>query len=102
MKNVTGKDAALALDNARITVNKNLIPFDDKSPFITSGIRLGTPAATTRGMKEDDMRRVAGFIDEVISDWKNTAVIEKVKSEVGDLVKKFPLYPDLIEEMEKL
>ena len=101
-KNITGKDAALSLDKANITVNKNLIPFDDKSPFLTSGIRLGTPAVTTRGMKEAEMRRIAELIDAVVSSPNNTKTIMAVKEKVLDLVKKFPLYSDLINQMENL
>ena len=65
-KSITGKDAEKALESAAITANKNMVPFDDQSPFITSGIRFGTPAITTRGLKEDDMEIIVGLIDEVI------------------------------------
>ena len=99
-KGVTGKDAALALDKANITVNKNLIPFDVKSPFLTSGIRLGTPAVTTRGMKENEMRQVAGMIDEIIAHIKQLKVLKSVKQKVAKLAQKFPLYADLIKDME--
>jgi len=99
-KGVTGKDAALALDKANITVNKNLIPFDVKSPFLTSGIRLGTPAVTTRGMKEPEMRQVAGMIDEIISHMKQLKVLKSVKQKVAKLAQGFPLYADLIKDME--
>jgi len=91
-KSVSGKDAALALDSAGITVNKNLIPFDKESPSITSGIRLGTPAATTRGMKEKEMGIIADFIDEVITNHKNEKEIEKIRQKVKALTQKFPLY----------
>jgi len=95
VKGTTGKDASHALDLARITVNKNTIPFDEKSPMVASGIRLGTPAVTTRGMKEAEMKRIAGFISEVLADGKDTARIDDVKRRVGELVEKFPLYEEL-------
>jgi glycine hydroxymethyltransferase len=84
---VTGKDAASALDRSRITVNKNAIPFDKRSPFVTSGIRLGTPAVTTRGMKEEEMRTIAGLIKTVIAQGEDPAVLEKVAA----LTAKFPV-----------
>jgi glycine hydroxymethyltransferase len=101
-KNITGKDASLALDKAHITVNKNLIPFDDKSPFVTSGIRLGTPAATTRGMKEPEMRQIAEFIDRVISAPDDEKVLEEVRRHVAVMVNRFPLYRDIITGMESM
>ena len=94
-KNVTGKQAQEALDEAGITVNKNAVPFDDKSPLITSGIRIGTPALTTRGMKEPQMEIVAGFIDKVITNITNTDVFATVNKEVKALGDGFPLYPEL-------
>jgi len=100
-KNITGKEAATVLDRANITVNKNLIPYDTKSPFVTSGVRIGTPAITTRGMKEAEMRKVARLIDRVISDPQNESNINAVKGDVKDLVKKFPLYKALAKRMEK-
>lgn len=101
-KNITGRDAALLLDKANITVNKNLIPFDEKSPFLTSGIRLGTPAVTTRGMKESQMRKIAGLIDRIISHPKELKTLKGVKRDVRQIVRGFPLYVELIEEMENL
>jgi len=101
-KNITGKDAALALDHANITVNKNLIPFDDRSSFVTSGVRLGTPAATTRGMKEPEMKEIAVLIDKIITQPKKLSVLKEVKHDVAELAARFPLYGDLISEMEKL
>jgi glycine hydroxymethyltransferase len=95
VKGTTGKEASAALDHARITVNKNTIPFDKNSPFVTSGIRLGTPAVTTRGMKQDDMKLIAGWIARVLAAPQDTAVIDKVKAEVEQLVSKYPLYPEL-------
>ncbi len=94
-KNLTGKDAQEALDQAGITTNKNAVPFDDKSPLITSGIRLGTPALTTRGMKEAEMRQVAAFIDETLRNMGNTKVYADVAAGVAALCAKFPLYPEL-------
>ena len=88
---VTGKDAATALDHAGITVNKNGIPFDTQSPFVTSGIRLGTAAMTTRGFKEDEMKQVAKWIGEVLRAPEDAAVLEKVRNEVIDLTKGFPV-----------
>ncbi|MCX5679508.1 MAG: serine hydroxymethyltransferase [Candidatus Omnitrophica bacterium] len=100
-KNITGKDAATVLDRANITVNKNLIPFDTKSPFVASGVRIGSPAITTRGMKEAEMRKVARLIDRVISDPQNESNINAVRSDVKSLAKKFPLYKNLVKRMEK-
>ncbi len=94
-KNVTGKDAQEALDEAGITINKNAVPFDDKSPLITSGIRVGTAAITTRGMKENEMKAVADLIDEVLRNVGNKEVYESVKKKVADLCGGFPLYKDL-------
>jgi len=94
-KNVTGKDAQEALDEAGITVNKNAVPFDDKSPLITSGVRIGTPALTTRGMKEPEMEQIAGLIDEVITNIGKKDVYTSVAARVEALCTQFPLYPDL-------
>ena len=94
-KNITGKKAEVALGMAGITVNKNMVPFDTKSPFVTSGIRVGTPAVTTRGMKEEQMKLIAGFIDRAIINSENEAELAKIKGEVKDLCSKFPLYPEL-------
>jgi len=88
---VTGKDAAVALDKAAITVNKNGIPFDTMSPFVTSGIRIGTPAVTTRGMKEAEMEKIAGFIKRVLRNADNETVIAQVREEVLALTAAFPL-----------
>jgi len=97
-KSLTGKDSAIALDRARITVNKNAIPFDTKSPFVASGIRLGTPAVTTRGMKEGEMTVIADFIQDVLTDIQNEEKIVQVAKRVGELVERFPLYEDLRKE----
>ena len=94
-KNVTGKVAEIALGKAGITVNKNMIPFDQKSPFITSGIRIGTPAMTTRGMKEPEMEVIAGMINHAIRNTENEAELGKIKNEVKTLCTNFPLYSDL-------
>ena len=93
-KNVTGKAAENALVKADITINKNMVPFDDKSPFITSGIRIGTAAVTTRGMKEKQMEAIVELIDEVISDPENEHSLEKVRKKVHKLTEKFPLYKE--------
>jgi glycine hydroxymethyltransferase len=97
-KDLTGKDAAAYLDEARITVNKNLIPFDKKSPFLTSGIRLGTPAATTRGMGASEMRQIASIISDVLVNKGEASVIDGARGRVAKLVKKFPLYKPLLKE----
>ena len=94
-RTLTGKDAQEALDLAGITVNKNGVPFDDKSPLITSGIRIGTPALTTRGMKEPEMKNVAGFIDIVLRNIGKTPVYAAVAAEVEHLCLQFPLYPEM-------
>ena len=91
-KNVTGKQAENTLVKADITANKNMVPYDDRSPFVTSGIRLGTPAVTTRGMKEGDMGQIAAWIDRLITDVENEATVAKVKAEVNEFMKAFPLY----------
>jgi glycine hydroxymethyltransferase len=95
-KNLTGKDAQEALDLAGITVNKNGVPFDDKSPLITSGIRIGTPALTTRGMKEPEMEQVAAFIDRVLTSIGKPEVYAAVAREIEALCSRFPLYPELL------
>ncbi|MFQ5823622.1 MAG: serine hydroxymethyltransferase [bacterium] len=91
-KELTGKEAEEALEKAGITVNKNMVPFDQQSPFVTSGIRLGTPALTTRGMKEAEMEEIAFLIDKILSDINNEAVLKLVRAQVADLSKRFPLY----------
>ncbi len=91
----SGKKMEEALDLAGITANKNTVPFDTRSPFIASGIRLGTPSVTTRGMKEGEMKTIAGFIRKVADNAKNEEVLASVKKEVRELTAKFPLYPEL-------
>ena len=91
-KNITGKDAEYALGLADITVNKNMVPFDDKSPFVTSGIRLGTPAVTTRGLMEDDMIRIVELIDKAIMNAENEDVLKQIKLEVNKFMDYRPLF----------
>ena len=91
-KNITGKDAEKALVNADITANKNMVPFDDKSPFITSGIRFGTAAVTTRGLKENDMKIIVDFIDKALINHNNENLIIKIKQEVNHFMAKLPLF----------
>ena len=94
-KAMTGKVAENALEKAGITVNKNMVPFDERSPFITSGIRIGTPAITTRGMSQDDMVKIVALIDAIIEKPDDEDNIVRVKAEVKDLCTSFPLYSDL-------
>ena len=91
-KGLTGKDAEDALQRAEITVNKNMVPFDDQSPFVTSGIRLGSPAMTTRGLKEDDFRYIAELIDRVLQNTGDESIQNSVRKEVGELCRRYPLY----------
>ena len=91
-KNVTGKDAENALVKAHITVNKNMVPFDDQSPFVTSGIRVGTPALTTRGLKENHMVQIVDLIDEVIMNYDNEEVIDSVADKVVKMMEVFPIF----------
>ncbi len=98
-KGLTGKEAQVALDRARITVNKNLIPFDTKSPFHASGIRIGTPAVTTRGMKENEMKQIASSIDRVLSSPQDESVAASVREAVEELTKRFPLYEEAVRQM---
>lgn len=93
-KNITGKEAERLLDEAGVTVNKNAIPNDPESPFVTSGIRIGTPATTTRGMKEADMARIAEIIDLVISEREKPETLEKARAMVKELTGRFPIYAD--------
>ena len=85
-KNISGKDAEIALGKAAITVNKNMVPFDDKSPFITSGIRVGTSAITTRGLKEEDMKSVVDFIDEAIQNAENEDALNEIGERVSEMM----------------
>ena len=91
-KNISGKEAEEALGKADITVNKNMVPFDDKSPFVTSGIRVGTPAVTTRGLLEEDMKVIVDLIDRVITNYENEAQLESIGKEVSEMMKGKPLF----------
>ncbi|SFN79912.1 glycine hydroxymethyltransferase [Bizionia echini] len=91
-KNITGKDAEQALVKADITVNKNMVPFDDKSPFVTSGIRIGTPAITTRGLKEADMDAIVALVDEVIMNYEDEAKLEAIGDKVNAMMSDLPLF----------
>ena len=91
-KNISGKAAEHALVKAEITANKNMVPFDDKSPFVTSGIRIGTAAITTRGFKESDMKGIVDLIDEVIQNYDDTAIIKAIGSKVRILMSGRPLF----------
>ena len=95
-KNISGKKAENALEHAGITVNKNMVPFDTKSPFVTSGIRIGTPAVTTRGMKENEMKRIAEIINAAIINSEDESKLNSIVSDVKDLCLGFPLYKDII------
>jgi glycine hydroxymethyltransferase len=91
---ITGLEAETALGKAHITVNKNTIPNESRSPFVTSGLRVGTPAVTTRGMKEEEMRKIGHWIAAVVKDIRNESVIRKVGAEVHEMSKTFSLYPE--------
>jgi glycine hydroxymethyltransferase len=93
-KNISGKKAEIALGKADITVNKNMVPFDDKSAFVTSGIRIGVPAITTRGMKAGDMSELVDFIDEAIQHADDEAVLTEIRKKINNRMKAFPLYPE--------
>lgn len=94
-KNLTGKKAQETLDKANITLNKNAVPFDDKSPFVTSGIRVGVPAITTRGLREEHMGTVVDYIDKVLMNADDETVISSVQADVKAMMEQFPLYPEL-------
>lgn len=98
-KNLTGKQAENSLEKAGITVNKNMVPFDQRNPFVTSGIRMGTPAITTRGMKENEMGIIADFINSAINEFENDDKLEKIRCEVKQLCSGFPLYTELNQEV---
>ncbi|MGH9327693.1 MAG: serine hydroxymethyltransferase [Terriglobia bacterium] len=100
-KNVTGKRAQEALEQAAITVNKNAIPFDTNPPMVASGIRVGTPAVTTRGMKEPEMRRIGEWIAEVLNNVESASAIERVREEVFELTSQFPLYANRLPAVAK-
>jgi len=94
-KDITGKEAEEALDSAGITVNKNTVPFETRSPFVTSGIRIGTPALTTRGMKEREMERIGDLIVETLNHLNEPEFHKKTRKRVRDLSEQFPLYAEL-------
>ncbi|SIO51328.1 serine hydroxymethyltransferase [Chitinophaga niabensis] len=94
-KNISGKKAEQVLVQADLTVNKNMVPFDDKSPFVTSGIRVGVPAVTTRGLKEEHMPLIVDWMDKLLMDADNEGTIKKVRGEVNEFMKQFPLYPEM-------
>ena len=100
-KKVTGKQAQETLERAGITVNKNAIPFDTNPPAVASGIRIGTPAVTTRGMKEPEMQRIAGWISEVLHNLENESIIHRVRGEVEALTEEFPLYETRLARAKK-
>jgi glycine hydroxymethyltransferase len=91
-KNITGKVAEAALGNADITVNKNMVPFDDKSPFVTSGIRVGTAAISSRGLKEKHMEKIVDYIDMVLSNPEDEAIVKKVRKKIHEMMEEHPLY----------
>lgn len=93
-KDITGKDAEILLDDAYITVNKNAVPEEPRSPFVTSGLRIGTPAVTTRGFAENEVRQVAGWICDLLDDFGNQDKVQQVKAHVLELCARFPVYPD--------
>jgi glycine hydroxymethyltransferase len=97
-KKMTGKVAEKALDKAGITVNKNKIPFDPEKPLVTSGIRIGTPAVTSRGMREPEMVRIAAFIERALAKADDDAHLARIKAEVGEFTAQFPLYRELLAE----
>jgi glycine hydroxymethyltransferase len=94
-KNLTGKKAQETLDRAHITLNRNAVPFDDKSPFVTSGIRVGVPAITTRGMKEADMETIVAMVDKILVNIDDERILNDIKEDVKEFMKQFPLYPEL-------
>ena len=95
-KNITGKAAEESLEAAGITTNKNMVPFDERSPFVTSGLRIGTPALTTRGMKEEQMKLIADLMNKVISNSDDKTIKKEVRISVGELCEEFPLYDYLV------
>ncbi len=94
-KKITGKDAEHALGLADITVNKNMVPFDDKSPFVTSGIRVGTPAITTRGLKEKEVERIVEFIDKAICNYQNNKEMKGLRYEINSMMSKYDIFEKL-------
>ena len=101
-KGVTGKDAENALVRADITINKNMVPFDDKSPFVTSGIRIGTAAATTRGLIESDCEEIVEYIDSIICDIENESLNLDIRQKINQKMSSYPLYPSVVETVASL
>ena len=97
-KGITGKVAEKALDAVHITVNKNTIPFDTNSPFVASGVRVGTPALTTRGMKENEMKQIGGLIAAIVREPESEEVKTQVKKDVAELAARFPLYAHRLQD----
>ncbi|MFO7746098.1 MAG: serine hydroxymethyltransferase [Psychroflexus sp.] len=95
-KNISGKQAEEALGTAGITVNKNMVPFDDKSPFVTSGIRIGTPAITTRGLQTEEMEKIVDLIDDVIMNFENTSHLKSIKQQVHEMMSQRPLFAETV------
>ena len=91
-KKLTGKDAENALGLADITVNKNMVPFDDKSPFVTSGIRVGTPAITTRGLKEKEVEKIVKFIDQAIFNYQNNKKMNGLCDQINNMMSQYPIF----------
>ena len=91
-KNITGKEALAALEQVNITVNKNMVPYDDKSAFVTSGIRIGSPAITTRGLKEKESLKIVSLIDAVLKNKDNLKELKKIKKKVNTMMEVFPLF----------
>jgi glycine hydroxymethyltransferase len=100
VKGFNGKEVQDLLDKVKITVNKNMIPFDKMSPFKGSGIRLGTPAVTTRGMKKKEMDQVAGLIDDALKASGDESKLDQIRTKVEALTRQFPLYPELLEKYQ--
>ncbi len=94
-KNISGKKAENVLVQADITCNKNMVPYDDKSPFVTSGIRVGVPAITTRGLQESHMPQIVEWIDKLLMDADNEGLQKSIRGEVNEFMKQFPLYPEM-------
>ena len=97
-KNISGKKAEIALGKADITVNKNMVPFDDKSAFVTSGIRIGVPAITTRGMKAEHMSIIVDFIDEAIRHAEDEAVLADIRKKINAHMKRFSAIPGMVDD----
>jgi glycine hydroxymethyltransferase len=97
---VTGKAAQIALERAGITTNKNMVPFDPRKPMVTSGVRIGTPAVTTRGLREAEMREIAGLMARALERPGDVDTLDSIRAEVEALCRRFPLYPDLWQDSD--